>query len=98
MALAGQAAVEPPADQRLAEGKQLAMARNKGNCLACHAMADGDLGMVDLDCDRTTKGVAVDAGEGAADDNAQVFEAEFEVLASIQFADTIGLAVHGVFQ
>jgi sulfur-oxidizing protein SoxX len=43
MALAGQAAVEPPADQRLAEGKQLAMARNKGNCLACHAIADGEL-------------------------------------------------------
>lgn len=43
MALADQAAVEPPADQRLAEGKQLAMARNKGNCLACHAIADGEL-------------------------------------------------------
>jgi sulfur-oxidizing protein SoxX len=43
MALADQAAVEPPADQRMAEGKQLAMARNKGNCLACHAIADGEL-------------------------------------------------------
>jgi len=43
MALAGQAAVESAADQRLAEGKQLAMARNKGNCLACHAIADGEL-------------------------------------------------------
>ena len=43
MALAEQAAVEPPVDQHLAEGKQLAMARNKGNCLACHAIADGEL-------------------------------------------------------
>jgi sulfur-oxidizing protein SoxX len=43
MALADQAAVEPPADQRMAEGKQLTMARNKGNCLACHAIADGEL-------------------------------------------------------
>lgn len=24
------------------EGKQLAFARNKGNCLACHAIADGE--------------------------------------------------------
>jgi len=31
------------ADERLAAGKQLAMARNKGNCLACHAIADGEL-------------------------------------------------------
>ena len=43
MALAEQAGIEPAADQRLAEGKQLAMARNKGNCLACHAIADGEL-------------------------------------------------------
>jgi len=43
LVLAGQAAVEPPADQRLAEGKRLAMARDKGNCLACHAIADGEL-------------------------------------------------------
>lgn len=31
------------AADRLAAGKQLAMARNKGNCLACHAIADGEL-------------------------------------------------------
>jgi len=31
------------AAERLAAGKQLAMARNKGNCLACHAIADGEL-------------------------------------------------------
>jgi sulfur-oxidizing protein SoxX len=30
-------------DQRLEQGKQLAMARNKGNCLACHAIEDGKL-------------------------------------------------------
>ena len=29
--------------KRLEQGKQLAMARNKGNCLACHAIADGKL-------------------------------------------------------
>jgi len=28
---------------RLTAGKKLAMARNKGNCLACHAIADGEL-------------------------------------------------------
>jgi len=27
--------------QRLERGKQLAMAKNKGNCLACHAIDDG---------------------------------------------------------
>ena len=31
------------ADERLAAGKQLAMARSKGNCLACHTIADGEL-------------------------------------------------------
>ena len=36
------AAAEAP-DQRLADGKKLAMARSKGNCLACHAIADGEL-------------------------------------------------------
>ena len=30
-------------DNRLEEGKQLAMTRSKGNCLACHAIADGQL-------------------------------------------------------
>ena len=30
-------------DERRAAGKQLAMARNKGNCLACHAFDDGEL-------------------------------------------------------
>ena len=29
--------------KRLEQGKQLTMARNKGNCLACHAIADGKL-------------------------------------------------------
>jgi sulfur-oxidizing protein SoxX len=28
--------------QRLSEGKQLAFDRNKGNCLACHVIADGE--------------------------------------------------------
>lgn len=36
------AAAEAP-EQRLADGKRLAMARSKGNCLACHAIADGEL-------------------------------------------------------
>jgi len=43
LALANAAAGEPAADARLAAGKQLAMARDKGNCLACHAIADGEL-------------------------------------------------------
>lgn len=30
-------------EQRLEQGRQLAMIRSKGNCLACHAMADGEL-------------------------------------------------------
>jgi sulfur-oxidizing protein SoxX len=34
---------EQTMDQRLAAGKNLAMARDKGNCLACHAIADGEL-------------------------------------------------------
>lgn len=29
--------------QRLAQGKSLATERSKGNCLACHAIADGEL-------------------------------------------------------
>lgn len=28
--------------QRLDEGRQIAFDRNKGNCLACHAIADGE--------------------------------------------------------
>jgi sulfur-oxidizing protein SoxX len=43
MVLAGPAVGEAPTDPRLAAGKQLAMARDKGNCLACHAFADGEL-------------------------------------------------------
>lgn len=44
-AIAGGAPADPgtQTDERLAAGKQLAMARNKGNCLACHAMDDGEL-------------------------------------------------------
>ncbi len=30
------------AKQTPSEGKQLSFARNKGNCLACHAIADGE--------------------------------------------------------
>ena len=30
-------------ENRSEQGKQLAMARDKGNCLACHAMDDGEL-------------------------------------------------------
>lgn len=30
-------------EQRLEAGKQLVMARDKGNCLACHAIDDGEL-------------------------------------------------------
>jgi len=43
MALSNPAVGEPVADSRLAAGKNLAMARDKGNCLACHAIADGEL-------------------------------------------------------
>jgi len=43
MALSNPAVGEPVADLRLAAGKNLAMARDKGNCLACHAIADGEL-------------------------------------------------------
>jgi len=43
LAVAGPAAGDTKADSRLAAGKQLAMARDKGNCLACHAIADGEL-------------------------------------------------------
>lgn len=31
------------ADERLDKGKSLAMNKAKGNCLACHMIADGDL-------------------------------------------------------
>jgi sulfur-oxidizing protein SoxX len=34
---------EPVSKERLAAGKKLAMARNKGNCLACHVIDDGEL-------------------------------------------------------
>jgi sulfur-oxidizing protein SoxX len=30
-------------ESRVEQGRQLAMARNKGNCLACHAFDDGEL-------------------------------------------------------
>lgn len=30
-------------EERLEKGKQLSMARNKGNCLTCHAIDDGEL-------------------------------------------------------
>jgi sulfur-oxidizing protein SoxX len=30
-------------EERLERGRQLAIARNKGNCLACHAIDDGEL-------------------------------------------------------
>jgi len=39
----GNAAAGEAMDQRLAAGKKLATARDKGNCLACHAIADGEL-------------------------------------------------------
>ena len=42
-AWAAETTVGPVTDQRPAAGKQLAMARDKGNCLACHAIADGEL-------------------------------------------------------
>jgi sulfur-oxidizing protein SoxX len=34
---------EEAGENRLAAGKTLAMARSKGNCLACHAFDDGEL-------------------------------------------------------
>jgi len=34
---------DPAESTRLAQGKELAMARGKGNCLACHAIEDGEL-------------------------------------------------------
>ena len=43
VAVASPADGEPQADARLAAGKQLTMARDKGNCLACHVIADGEL-------------------------------------------------------
>ena len=42
-AAAGQAGADPASERRLESGKQLAMARAKGNCLACHAFDDGEL-------------------------------------------------------
>ena len=43
LAPVGHAYADRDMEQRLAAGKQLAMARNKGNCLACHAIDDGEL-------------------------------------------------------
>jgi len=43
LARVGGLRAEQAVDQRLAAGKGLAMARDKGNCLACHAIADGEL-------------------------------------------------------
>ena len=37
------AAADASPEQRLDAGRQLSMARDKGNCLACHAIADGEL-------------------------------------------------------
>lgn len=39
----GQVGAEVAPDGRLEAGKRLAMARDKGNCLACHAIDDGEL-------------------------------------------------------
>jgi sulfur-oxidizing protein SoxX len=36
-------AADPAVDARLEAGKRLTMARDKGNCLACHAIDDGEL-------------------------------------------------------
>jgi len=37
------ALAEETGESRLAAGKALAMARSKGNCIACHAFDDGEL-------------------------------------------------------
>ena len=43
-ALAGNAGAAEPADpELLAAGKAIAFDRRKGNCLACHIVADGEL-------------------------------------------------------
>ena len=34
---------EKTAESKLESGKQLAFSRSKGNCLACHVIADGEL-------------------------------------------------------
>ena len=39
----GQASADTSDSGRLAAGKELAVARAKGNCLACHAFDDGQL-------------------------------------------------------
>lgn len=36
-------ATDVPVNSRVADGKALAMERGKGNCLACHAIEDGEL-------------------------------------------------------
>jgi sulfur-oxidizing protein SoxX len=38
-----QSAAGPSPDPRLESGKRLTLARDKGNCLACHAIDDGEL-------------------------------------------------------
>jgi sulfur-oxidizing protein SoxX len=45
LALAGMVLASLPAgaSDRFAEGKRLTMERSKGNCLACHAIDDGNL-------------------------------------------------------
>jgi len=40
--LAACAGTVATSEQHLNEGKQLAFDRNKGNCLACHVIADGE--------------------------------------------------------
>ncbi|NOQ37018.1 MAG: sulfur oxidation c-type cytochrome SoxX [Methylococcaceae bacterium] len=41
--LVGCTSAEIQANKPLNEGKQLAFTRSKGNCLACHAIDDGEL-------------------------------------------------------
>ena len=43
VSFAGAVLADAGLEARLEQGKQLATARNKGNCLACHAIADGEL-------------------------------------------------------
>ena len=42
LALCLSACTNSSMQQRLATGKQLSFQRNKGNCLACHAIEDGE--------------------------------------------------------
>jgi sulfur-oxidizing protein SoxX len=43
LAALGQTLADSPPESRLESGKRLTMARDKGNCLACHAIEDGEL-------------------------------------------------------